>query len=128
VERETAAARAAVQAWEARQAAGSRRGRRPVAPEDSARVRRAAAWLERAEARQATRQAAAGREPARRNVTDPASRLMPVRGGGFIQGYNAQNVTSEDGLVIATRLTSDTTDTRWWEPMMKAAAADRKSV
>lgn len=25
------------------------------------------------------------REPARRNVTDPGSRLMPVRGGGFIQ-------------------------------------------
>jgi transposase len=123
VERETAAARAAVQAWEARQAAGSRRGRRPVAPEDSARVRRAAAWLERAEARQATRQAAAGREPARRNVTDPASRLMPVRGGGFIQGYNAQNVTSEDGLVIATRLTASTTDTRWYEPMVSDATA-----
>jgi len=39
-----------------------------------------------------------------RNITDPDSRLMPVRGGGFIQGYNAQNVTSSDGLVIATSL------------------------
>jgi transposase len=123
LERETAAARAAVQAWEARRAAGSRRGRRPVPPEASARVRRAAAWLEKAEARQAARAAAAGREPARRNVTDPDSRLMPVRGGGFIQGYNAQNVTSSDGLVIATRLTADTTDTRWYEPMITAAAA-----
>src|SRR6267142_3279013 len=124
LERETAAARAAVQAWEARRAAGSRRGRRPVPPEASARVRRAAAWLEKAQAREAARPAAAaGREPARRNVTDPASRLMPVRGGGFIQGYNAQNVTSEDGLVIATRLTADTTDTRWYEPMIKDAAA-----
>ena len=27
---------------------------------------------------------------------------MPVRGGGFIQGYNAQNMVSEDGLIIAT--------------------------
>jgi transposase len=124
LERETAAARAAVQEWEARRAAGSRRGRRPVPPEASARVRRAAAWLEKAEARQAARQAAAaGREPARRNVTDPGSRLMPVRGGGFIQGYNAQNVTSSDGLVIATRLTADTADTRWYEPMIKDAAA-----
>ena len=52
---------------------------------------------------------------------------MPVRGGGFIQGYNAQNVASSDGLIIATRLTNDTTDTRWYEPMisdaMTAAAA-----
>ena len=48
---------------------------------------------------------------------------MPVRGGGFIQGYNAQNVASEDGLIIATRLTGDTTDTRWYEPMITDAAA-----
>ena len=123
LERETAAALARARDWERRRAAGSRRGRRPVPPEASARVRRAAAWLEKAEARQAARAAAAGREPARRNVTDPDSRLMPVRGGGFIQGYNAQNVTSSDGLVIATRLTADTTDTRWYEPMIKDAAA-----
>ena len=29
---------------------------------------------------------------------------MPTR-SGFIQGYNAQNVTSDDGLIIATELT-----------------------
>jgi hypothetical protein len=58
-----------------------------------------------------------------RNITDPDSRLMPVRGGGFIQGYNAQNVTSEDGLVIATRLTDDTTDMAWFAPMAEQAAA-----
>ncbi len=40
-----------------------------------------------------------------RNITGPDARLMPVRGGGFIQGYNTQNVTSEDELVIATELT-----------------------
>jgi hypothetical protein len=51
---------------------------------------------------------AAGREANRkgpgpvRNITDPDSRLMPVR-GGFIQGYNTQNMTSEDGLIIATK-------------------------
>jgi transposase len=124
LERETAAALARARDWERRRAAGSRRGRRPVPPEAAARVRAAAASLEKALARQAARQAAAGdREPARRNVTDPGSRLMPVRGGGFIQGYNAQNVTSSDGLVIATRLTSDTADTRWYEPMIKDAAA-----
>src|SRR5258707_2931093 len=56
-----------------------------------------------------------------RNITDPDARLMPVRGGGFIEGYNTQNVTSEDGLVIATELTDDTTDTAWFEPMLRQA-------
>ena len=45
-----------------------------------------------------------------RNITDPDSRLMPVRGGGFIQGYNTQNMTSEDELIIATELTDDPVD------------------
>jgi hypothetical protein len=47
---------------------------------------------------------------------------MPVRGGGFVQGYNAQNVTSEDGLIIATALTNDPVDCQWFGPMMRAAA------
>jgi hypothetical protein len=99
-----------------------------VPAEDHVLVRRARARLERAEAREAARaeRAAAGpgaAQPARRNITDPDSRLMPVRGRGFIQGYNAQNAASDDGLVIATRLTSDTTGTRWYEPMTGAAAA-----
>jgi hypothetical protein len=38
---------------------------------------------------------------------------MPVRGGGFIQGYNAQNVVSENGAIIATTLTRDTGDVAW---------------
>jgi hypothetical protein len=48
---------------------------------------------------------------------------MPVRGGTFIQGYNAQNVTSADGLIIATRLTAGTNDAPWLEPMLAAALA-----
>ena len=56
-------------------------------------------------------------------MTDPDSRLMPVRGGGFIQGYNPQNVTSQDGLVIATRLTNSTNDVGWFEPMIAEAMA-----
>ena len=123
--RQEAAAQARRDAW----AAGKGpRHRPPAPPRESGKVRAALARLERASAAQAGREAArqaaaaAGAEP-RRNVTDPSSRLMPVRGGGFTQGYNAQNVTSEDGLVIATRLTQDTTDTQWYEPMIKQAAA-----
>jgi transposase len=101
---------------------GSRRDRPRRGVEDSGRVRAARARLARAEARaaEAQRKAAAGAGPVR-NITDPDSRLMPVRGGAFIQGYNAQNVTSEDKLIIATELTCDTGDTGWFEPMLAQA-------
>jgi transposase len=126
LERETAACLARIDDWERRKAAGQSAGRRPVPPQESSLVRRAQERLDKALALDAARRAAAAKKekeaPAARNVTDPDSRLMPVRGGGFIQGYNAQNVTSDDGLITATRLTDDTTDTRWYEPMIGDAA------
>jgi hypothetical protein len=105
---------------------GRRRDRdRPRAGiEDYCLVTAAARALKNAAARAAARQGkAAAAAPVRgpvRNITDPDSRLMPTR-SGFIQGYNAQNVTSSDGLIIATRLTADTTDTAWYQPMIDAA-------
>jgi transposase len=93
--------------------------------QDYCRVRQAAAQVERARERQSQRRAAAeqaaGPGPVR-NITDPDSRLMPVRGGGFIQGYNTQNVPSEDGLITATELTDDPADMAWFAPMMEKAA------
>ena len=125
-----AAAAAKVAAREQRDtqaaAAGQRGsgGKRPQAPEQSAAVARARAALDSATARTqaAGHQPAAGQGPGPvRNITDPDSRLMPVRGGGFIQGYNAQNLASSDGLIIGTELTADPTDTRWFEPMLAIA-------
>src|SRR5262252_2185662 len=116
LERARAAQQAKVDRWRAtdaaaRRAGQNRRGGRPAAADDYIRVREARAVLERARARVAAAGArAAEREQRRRgpgpvrNITDPDSRLMPVSGGGFIQGYNAQNVTSEDGLILATQL------------------------
>ena len=67
------------------------------------------------------RKAAARKGPGPvRDVTDIDSRLTPTR-NGFIQGYNAQNMTSEDRLIIATELTQDTGDTVWFEPMLAQA-------
>jgi transposase len=129
VARETAAYQAKAREREEAAAAGRRRGGPPPVPaQDYVRVRQAREKLERARARAAAREQKQAekdnkREPARRNVTDPSSRLMPVRGGGFVQGYNAQNVTSEDGLVIATRLTATPADVQWYEPMTAEAAA-----
>ena len=132
--RVTAAQQAKIDEWRARNAASLAAAGRPAPnpPRRPAsahcRVRAAAAQVEKARARAAE----AGRRAAEkdkdrkgpgpvRNITDPDSRLMPVRGGGFLQGYNAQNVTSEDGLIIATELTDDTTDMAWFEPMMTRA-------
>jgi hypothetical protein len=111
----------------ARAAAGRpRAGGPPVPVQEYCRVRRAAARLEQARDRQAARARKQEQEQDKtgpvRNVTDPGSRLLPVRGGGFRQGYNPQNVTSADGLVIATRLTNSPADTPWYQDMIRDAA------
>jgi transposase len=130
----TAAQQARIDDWERRNAAaiaaagtGLRHPpRRPAS--EHVRVRQAEARLERATARaagaaaRAAEKAAARKGPGPvRNITDPHSRLMHVRGGGFIQGYNTQNLTSEDGLIIATELTADPVDTGWFGPMLDHA-------
>jgi transposase len=137
--RVTAAQQARIDDWQARNAASLAATGKPLRnpPRQPAseycRVKDAAAQVEAAQARAAeAERRAAEREAARkgpgpvRNITDPDSRLMPVRGGGFIQGYNTENVTSEDELIIATELTDDPTDMAWFEPMMTRAqeAAD----
>jgi transposase len=103
-------------------------GKRPAPPAQAAAVRKARAKLERAQAAAAAAAARAAKKAAARkgpgpvrNITDPDARLMPVRGGGFIEGYNTQNVTSADRLIIATALTQDSTDTAWFEPMLARA-------
>jgi transposase len=129
LERAEAGQRAKVAAWEAQRAAedaaGIKRkpgGRKPFAPEACAAVAKARAALERAQAKAAEAERTAAARPAPvRNLTDVDSRLMPVRGGGFVQGYNPQNVSSKDKLIIATELTQDTTDTAWFEPMLRHA-------
>jgi transposase len=130
VARAEAAHRAKIAAWQARaEAAGTLGGRgvagmAPLPVDQCARVLRARESLARAE--ESARAAAAGgagkKKPAA-NITDPDSRLMTAARGGFLQGYNAQNVTSSDGLIIATELTADATDTGSFEPMLRQAEA-----
>src|SRR6516162_3959247 len=132
--RVTAAQQAKIDEWRARNAASLAAAGRPAPnpPRRPAsahcRVRAAAAQVEKARARAAE----AGRRAAEkdkdrkgpgpvRNITDPDSRLMPVRGGGFLQGYNTQNMTSGDGLIIATELTDEQADCPWFEPMLARA-------
>jgi transposase len=138
VERARAAQQAKIDDWQARNAASLAasgkplRSRQPVPAGDYIRVRQAMAKLAAVQARAAEAEASAEARAAEkdknrtgpgpvRNITDPDARLMPVRGGGFIEGYNTQNVTSADKLIIATELTDDTTDTAWFEPMLRQA-------
>ena len=123
-----AAQRAKIADWQRRNAGRAAAGQPPLPGpgpkpvEACARVAAARARLARAQAAQEEAERKAAQEPDPvRNITDPDSRLMPVRGGAFIQGYNAQNVTSEDGLIIAEELTNDTSDGPWFEPMLAAA-------
>jgi transposase len=115
-----AAEEAALADWEARRAAGQRVARRPARPGTGKKARQARARLEAARARaaaEAERQAEdAGdgtkKPQPRRNVTDPDSRLLPVRGGGFTQGYNCQDAAADDRLMLGGYACQDTGDAR----------------
>jgi hypothetical protein len=134
LERAGAAQRTKVAAGEQRraeeEAAGVRRGpggsKPPLPAGAHSKVRKARAGLEQARVRAAEAERKAAQEQGNgpgpvRNITDPDARLMPVRGGGFIEGCNTQNAGSEDGLIIAAELTQDTTGTAWFEPMLHQA-------
>ena len=136
LDREIARYQAKAAAWRARVAAARRAGRplpgRPPVPvSEYCRVKTAAARLATAQASAAEPAAPAGRQRAPRgngpgpvrNITDPDSRLMPLRGGGFIQGYNAQAIRSADGLCLATLVTQQTTDYACFQPMIGKAEA-----
>jgi len=119
LEEAVAAEEAVFAGWQARRAAGQR-GRPPAAPGAGKKARRARARLEELQARAAAEAGqAAGdggqqdqkKPPApRRNVTDPDSRLLPVRGGGFIQGYNCQDAAADDRLMLGGYACQDTGD------------------
>jgi transposase len=125
---------AKIEAWEQAEAAKraatgtGQRAHRPVPPGEHFAVRRAVAALDKARARaaaarrKAAAKAAAGPGPVA-NITDPHSHLMPVRGGGFIQGYNAQAAHSADGLCLGGLVTTQTTDYASLQPLLQAIAA-----
>ena len=98
-----------------------RRGKRPRADrrplEEHARVRQADARvavteqeLAQAHAGQGKRAQVQAAKPPTVNISDPDSHLMFVRGKGYLQGYNAQLAVSDDHLILATDISTDTND------------------
>jgi transposase len=54
------------------------------------------------------------------NVVDPDSRVMKTK-RGFLQGFNAQAVATQDQVIIAAEVSNDGGDVHQFEPMVRAA-------
>lgn len=122
-ERTLAAAIARSQAkhesWAARGEVGTRRpGRSPVPVEQNARVRHARARLDQARAARVAAAEAVSNVERTVNLTDPQSRMQPLRGGGWLQGYNCQAVTTADGLIVATGVGTSPVDNLYYRDMI----------
>ena len=87
--------------------------------EEQSHVRKQIARVERDRQRLAQRRAAAADVTGKRNLTDPDTRFMPVRGGGFILGYNAQLAVSADHLILAYDVVQDPGDVNQLMPMLE---------
>ena len=111
LEGEKAAARRAqeekIEQREAEEAATGRkkRGRQPKTPEQAAQ--------EKAESKA--------------NTTDPTSEIMKAR-QGYVQGYNAQAVVTQEQYIVAPGLTTEANDQRQLHPMLNEAAANLEAV
>lgn len=57
------------------------------------------------------------------NLSDPQSALMPLAGGGYAQGYNAQLAVSAElhSIIVASAVCTQTNDRQQLEPMGEAA-------
>lgn len=61
-------------------------------------------------------------EEAKANVTDPESRIMKTR-SGYVQGYNAQAIATEEQIIIAADVTQEENDVHQVHPMLDKAQA-----
>jgi transposase len=108
------------------------RAKRELEAEQAARVAEHEAMLaRRAEQRERTGRNPRGRPPgegpgpeppadAKRNLTDPDSRIMHAR-GALVQAFNAQAVVGEGRVIIAADVTTSPNDSHQLLPMLAAA-------
>ena len=93
----------------------------PKPVEDLYHFRRLTKLLQQAQQRETQRKVKQQDGKSVRNITDPQSRLMTLRGGGWLQGYNCQAVTTQDGVIIATGVNNNPADVITYQPMSRAA-------
>lgn len=77
--------------------------------------------------RRPTPGSATHRSRQRANVTDPDSRLLKTK-DGYVQGYNAQAVSTIDQFVIAAEATNLAMDAPTYAPMVAAAKTNLKAA
>jgi transposase len=140
-ERQAARAEAACQAREedyqrraaAKAAAGSRKrpdGRVPVPAAGHSVVRRARQVADKARQAIAVLETAGPAVPAdpqppeQASTTDPASRVMPAKHGGFIQGYNTQIIAGGHQIILGITTHDNPADTGALHPLLAAARAN----
>lgn len=113
-------------------AAGSRKrpdGRVPVPADQNIPVRRArqalaAAQQALAAARAAPAAAAPPAKPPKASRTDPASRVMPTKKGGFGQLHNIQVLAGKHQVIYAIATHDNPTDTAALHPLLATARAN----
>jgi transposase len=62
----------------------------------------------------------ASNDEQRVNLTDPDSAILPRKGGGWVQGYNAQAAAVAGGIVVAADVTASPADCTMLEPMVRS--------
>jgi transposase len=60
-----------------------------------------------------------GRGVLRQSATDPEARFLRARGGRFVLGYTGEIAVSEDHLIVAQRVTAQSTDNASLAPMVE---------
>jgi transposase len=115
------------------------RAKRELEAEQAARVAEHEAMLaRRAEHAERTGRKPKGRPPgdgpgpeppadAKRNITDPDSRIMRDR-GALVQAYNAQALVGEGRIIVAADVTTSPNDSNQLLVMLNAARADLDAI
>ena len=101
-------------------------GGAPAAPQDNRDVRRVQAVARRLRDKAARAAAAAAAAPApelKVNLTDPGSRVMPLKKGGFDQLYNAQAIACKKQVILAIGTHDSPSDTSALHPLLAKARA-----
>lgn len=63
------------------------------------------------------------------NMTDPQARLMTEgSGGGSVQGYNSQIVSSDDHFIVGVHVSQDANDTHCFTPALDAATSQTRAL
>jgi transposase len=120
-----AAQAAQMEKYQAAVAAGKRwAGKKPVPASVNARVAGIRKNLATAQARlDAARQAAAA-SAAKVSATDPDSRLLPAKNGGWMQGWNLELAAARRQVLLAIELHDNPADAGALVTMVAAAAAN----